>query len=193
MYSNDYKNTEALFVRSICTNRANAVVVFEGSLIRYIRAMLYRIGLPSNTATPLALFGGSLQIELHSNSITTNRAIVLKSSCTRSITYFSSNRATLALMIIDYIEAAKSTCYRPTGWYFRVVYLMLSPSSASEVPSTLSDIACKIVSLTLMVASKRDTTLLTCHKHVSSVVSRFDVGSLKLTKNLSFFFFFFFS
>ena len=52
-------------------------------------ALLYQIGLPSNTATPLALFGGSLRIKLHSSSIRTNRAIVLKGSCIRSITCFS--------------------------------------------------------------------------------------------------------
>ena len=46
------------------------------------RAVLYRIGLPSNTATPLALalFGGSLRIELHSSSIHTNRATMLRST-----------------------------------------------------------------------------------------------------------------
>ena len=53
-------------------NRANGVVVFqgspirynrEGSPIRYNRELLYRIGLSSNTATLLALFGGSVRIE----------------------------------------------------------------------------------------------------------------------------------
>ena len=59
-------------------------------------ALLYRIGLPSNTATRLAQFGGSLRIELNSSFIGTNRAIMLKSSSIRSMTYFPPNRATLA-------------------------------------------------------------------------------------------------
>ena len=59
-------------------------------------ALLYRIGLPSDTATTLALFGGSLRIELHSSSFHMNRAIMLKKSCIRSMTCFSTNRATLA-------------------------------------------------------------------------------------------------
>ena len=42
------------------------------------RDLLYRIGLPSNTATTSALFGGSLDIKLNSSAIDTNRAIVLQ-------------------------------------------------------------------------------------------------------------------
>ena len=61
-----------------------------------IHALLCRIGQPSNTATSLALFGGRLRIEAHSSSIRTNRTIVLKSSCIRSMTCFPPNRATLA-------------------------------------------------------------------------------------------------
>ena len=52
-------------------------------------ALLYRIGLPSTTATPLALFGGSLRTELHSSSICTNRAIMPNSRCIRSIMFSS--------------------------------------------------------------------------------------------------------
>ena len=59
-------------------------------------ALLYRIGLPLDTATTLALFGRSLRIELHSSSFHTNRAIMLKNSCIRSMTCFPQNRATLA-------------------------------------------------------------------------------------------------
>ena len=44
----------------------------------------------SNTATPLALLGGSLRTELHSSYSRTNRAIVLKSSCIRSMSCFLS-------------------------------------------------------------------------------------------------------
>ena len=48
------------------------------------------IGLQSNTATPLALFGGYLLIELRNSSVKfrTNRAIVLKSSSFRIMTFF---------------------------------------------------------------------------------------------------------
>ena len=42
-------------------NRANGVAVFDGSPILYNNSLLYRLGLPSNTATPLALF---VRIEL---------------------------------------------------------------------------------------------------------------------------------
>ena len=58
-------------------------------------AMLYRIGLPSNASTLLALFGGSLRTELHSSSMRSNGAIMLKSSCIWSMTCFPPNRATL--------------------------------------------------------------------------------------------------
>ena len=50
VYEYNYKNTVPLFVE------LNGVAVFEDSPIRYNSALLYRIGLPSNTATPLALF-----------------------------------------------------------------------------------------------------------------------------------------
>ena len=68
-------------------------------------SLLYRIELRSNTATPLALIGGSLRIELHSSSVRTNRASVLESSCIRSTTCFPLNRATLSLVILDYFRA----------------------------------------------------------------------------------------
>ena len=64
--------------------------------------MLYRIGLPSNRATPLALIGGSLQIELQ---IRTNRAIVLENSCIWSTTWFPPKRAILGLVILDYRDS----------------------------------------------------------------------------------------
>ena len=93
-------------IRRLPSNRTNSVAVFEGSPFRYNSALLYRIGLPSNTATPLVLFGGSLRIklriEIHSSSIRTNRAIVLKSNCIRSTTYFPLNRASLSMVILDY-------------------------------------------------------------------------------------------
>ena len=44
-------------------------------------ALLYRKGLSSNTANPLAVIGGSLRIELRSS---TNRAVMLKSSFIRT-------------------------------------------------------------------------------------------------------------
>ena len=49
-------------------------------------AVLYRIGLPSNTATLLALFD---RRKLHNSSICTNSAIMLKNSCIRSMTCFT--------------------------------------------------------------------------------------------------------
>ena len=41
--------------RGLPPKRANRVAVFESSPIRYNSALLYKIGLPSNTATSLAL------------------------------------------------------------------------------------------------------------------------------------------
>ena len=50
--------------RGFPPKRANRVAVFESSPIRFNSALLYQIGLPSNTATSLALFGGSFRIKL---------------------------------------------------------------------------------------------------------------------------------
>ena len=64
--------------------------------------MLCRIGLPSNTASPLAQFGESLRIELHNSSIPINRAIGLKRSCILGMPSFPPNTATLGLVALDY-------------------------------------------------------------------------------------------
>ena len=85
-------------------------------------SLLYRIELRSNTATPLALIGGSLQIELHSSSVRTNRANVLESSCIRGTTSFPPNRATLSLVILDNSSAT----------YMLGGILQLIPTSVSE-------------------------------------------------------------
>ena len=71
--------------------------------------MLYRIELPSNTVTltPLALFGEILQIELHTSSIHTNRAVV-QSNCIRSTTCFPPNKASLGMVILDYRDRTDS-------------------------------------------------------------------------------------
>ena len=74
--------------------------VFHHLLQRGI-TLLYRIWLASIIVTPFALFRGSLRIELHCSSIRTNRAILLKRSCIRSVTCFPPNRATLVLVILD--------------------------------------------------------------------------------------------
>ena len=79
--------------------RFNDSVTREGSwaLPLTLKTLLYQTGQPPNTTTPLALFGGSLQIEhIVSLSILSNRAIMLKSSFIRSMTWFPPNRATLA-------------------------------------------------------------------------------------------------
>ena len=75
---------------SIRTKRANGVAVFEGNPNRYNKELLYRIGLPSNTATPLALFGGCLRIELDSKSFRTNRAIMMNGRLILEYDMFSS-------------------------------------------------------------------------------------------------------
>ena len=85
-------------------------------------SLLYRTELRSNTATPLALIGGSLRIELHSSSVRTNRANVLESSCIRSTTCFPLNRSTLSLVILDYFSAT----------YMLDGILQLIPTSVSE-------------------------------------------------------------
>ena len=51
-------------------------------------ALLYRVGLSSNTDNPLALFGRSLRIKPQSSSIRMNRAIALKSGCIRGMISF---------------------------------------------------------------------------------------------------------
>ena len=58
--------------------RASAVQIMECSVV-----------LPSNKATTLDLFGESVRIDLHSCSIRTNRVIVLKSNCIRSMAFSS--------------------------------------------------------------------------------------------------------
>ena len=74
--------------------------------------MLYRIGLPSNTASPFALFEGRLRTELHSSSIRTNTAIELKCSCIRSMACFPPKRAILDCRIIpDYRESEDSVLH----------------------------------------------------------------------------------
>ena len=84
-----------------------------------IWVLLYRIGLPSNTGTRIALYGRSPRIELHSNSIRMTRAFALKSSCIRSMTCFPTNRATPRYG--DSKDSVLQTCW------------MICLSSASEV------------------------------------------------------------
>ena len=72
---------------SICRlppNKATGIVYLKA-------ALLYRIELTLITVPPFAL-----RIELHGNSIRTNRAIMLGSSYTGRMTCFSPNRATLS-------------------------------------------------------------------------------------------------
>ena len=47
-------------------------VAAVGAALVEKNAILYRIGLPPKTATPLALFGGRPRIEIRSSSIPTN-------------------------------------------------------------------------------------------------------------------------
>ena len=77
------------------------------------KALLYRIGLSSNTATPLALFGGSFLINLHSGAVRTNRATGLKRGCIWSMTCFPPNRA-VGLAILDYRDGKNSVLH--TSW-----------------------------------------------------------------------------
>ena len=77
--------------------------------------------LPSNTATPLALFGESLRTELNCSPIPTNTAIVLKSSLIWSMTYFPPNIATQGLVILQHI--------------FDVIVMLDGISSCSVYPS----------------------------------------------------------
>ena len=85
-------------------------------------SLLYRIGLRSTTATPLALFGGGLRIELHSSSVRTNRANVQESSCICGTTCFPPNKATLSLVIFIYFSATYML-----GGIFQLI-----PTSVSE-------------------------------------------------------------
>ena len=80
--------------------------------------LLYRIGPSSNTATPSALFGGSLRIELHSSSICTNTAIMLKSICIQSTSCFLKSDA--LVVILDYRESK----YPVLQIYWTVVALL---------------------------------------------------------------------
>ena len=77
--------------------------MFEGSRNRYNRELLYRIGLPSNTATPLALFGGCLRIELDSKSIRTNRAIVMNGKLILEYDMFSSMQGLGVVVAINLV------------------------------------------------------------------------------------------
>ena len=88
---------------------------------------IVQIELPSNIATLLALFGGSLRMKLHSRYVRTNRAIVLTSSRIRSMTRCPPNRASLGLVILVYRNGKYSVLH--TSW----VELCISLISAETV------------------------------------------------------------
>ena len=72
-------------------------------------------------ATALAQSGERIRIGLHSSSIRTNRAIVLKSSCFRSTSCFHPNRATLGIVIPDFKDSKGSVeGYFPVVPFIRV-------------------------------------------------------------------------
>ena len=124
-------NTSTKHSSSIHTKRDNGVAIFEDSPIRFNKALLYRIGLPSNIAIPLALFGGSLRKELDSYSIRTKRAIVLNSSYILNMSCFPSNAATLGLVLfkplVGYFEL-KMHYEKSQQRFFRRLFLPIRPS-----------------------------------------------------------------
>ena len=127
--SNEYTQYTILNMKKITLNypKSAAMECFQGTQervrnsrgkraisIRATEVLLYLKRISSITATLLALFGGSLRIELHSSCNRTNRAIMLKSSCIRSMTCFSPKRTTLVWLILDYRDSKDSvqqTCW----------------------------------------------------------------------------------
>ena len=97
------------------------------------RAILYRLGLHSNTATVLALFEGHLGVKPHSAH--TNKAFVLPCSCILSMTCILSNRACFSLVILDYRDSKESllkTCWMVFSSRLVSVVFFIPLSTASE-------------------------------------------------------------
>ena len=95
------------------------------------------MGLLSNTATKLALFGESLRVQLHSSSIRTNRAIMLRIRSIRSMTCFSLNKATLLWGFLITEEVKIYSELQTCGIIFAPLRLESNPTDGQTVGSSI--------------------------------------------------------